>query len=120
MLIFLYGQDTYRSRQKLNGIIEQYKKIHKSGLNLKYFDGQKIDFQDIKDEIQSISMFEEKKLMVLENPFSSSDFKEKFLENSERFLNSKNMILFYEQNNASFFKKLFIEQFKFATENYFL
>lgn len=32
----------------------------------------------------------------------------------------KAIILFYEQNNARFFKELFIEQFKFAVENYFL
>src|SRR4030042_1330704 len=97
MIIFLYGQDTYRSRQKLNGIIEQYKKIHKSGLNLRYLDGQNLDFQDFKEEMQSLSMFKEKKLMVLENSFSNIDFKERFLEDSKRFLNSENIILFYEQ-----------------------
>ena len=32
----------------------------------------------------------------------------------------KAMILFYEQNSARFFKELFIEQFNFATNNYFL
>lgn len=31
----------------------------------------------------------------------------------------KGVILFYEQNNASYFKKLFIEQFKQAVEKYF-
>jgi len=31
----------------------------------------------------------------------------------------KALILFYEQNNARFFKELFVEQFKFAVENYF-
>ena len=31
----------------------------------------------------------------------------------------KGVILFYEQNSACFFKKLFIEQFKFAVDNYF-
>ncbi len=31
----------------------------------------------------------------------------------------KATILFYEQNNISYFKQLFIEQFKFAVENYF-
>jgi len=30
------------------------------------------------------------------------------------------IMLFYEQNNARFFKELFIDQFKFAVENYFL
>lgn len=32
----------------------------------------------------------------------------------------KAVILFYEQNSARFFKELFIEQFKFAIDNYFL
>lgn len=32
----------------------------------------------------------------------------------------KAIILFYEQNNARFFKELFIQQYKFAVENYFL
>ncbi len=32
----------------------------------------------------------------------------------------KAMIIFYEQNNFRFFKKLFKEQFKFAVDNYFL
>jgi len=31
----------------------------------------------------------------------------------------KGVILFYEQNSACFFKELFIEQFKFAVDNYF-
>ncbi len=32
----------------------------------------------------------------------------------------KAVIVFYEQNSARFFKELFVEQFKFAVENYFL
>jgi len=32
----------------------------------------------------------------------------------------KAVILFYEQNSAGFFKELFIEQFRFSIENYFL
>ncbi|MFA5742854.1 MAG: Fic family protein [Candidatus Paceibacterota bacterium] len=31
----------------------------------------------------------------------------------------KAILLFYEQNSARFFKELFVEQFKFATDNYF-
>jgi prophage maintenance system killer protein len=31
----------------------------------------------------------------------------------------KGIILFYEQNSARFFKELFVEQFKFAVDNYF-
>ena len=31
----------------------------------------------------------------------------------------KAMLLFYEQNNISYFKELFLKQFEFAVENYF-
>ena len=31
----------------------------------------------------------------------------------------KAMVLFYEQNNISYIKEIFIEQFKFSVENYF-
>jgi len=101
MIIFLYGPDTYRSRQKLNEIIEHYKKVHKSGLNLKYFDLQKSSYQDFKDEIQQVSMFKEKKLLVLKNIFSNPDFKIKFLEQGKNFVKSDDIILIYEENKIS-------------------
>jgi len=112
MIIFLYGQDTYRSRRKLNEIIEHYKKIHRSGLNLKYFNLSEKGFEDFKDEFQSISMFAEKKLMVLEEAFTNQNFKENFLKNSKKFIDSKDIILFYETKETprsdslfKFFKK---------------
>jgi len=101
MIIFLYGPDTYRSQQKLNEIIKHYKKTSKSGLNLKYFDFKKDSYQEFKDEFQIISMFQEKKLMVLKNAFSNSEFKRKFLENSKKFRDSKDIILFYEEGEFS-------------------
>jgi len=110
MIIFLYGPDTYRSRQKLNEIIEHYKKIHQSGLNLKYFDGEKLSFQEFKDQFQSVSMFAEKKLIILEKTIKNKDFKEKFLAKPKRFIDSDDLILFYERgeipSNDSFFEFL--------------
>ena len=110
MIILLYGPDTYRSRQKLNGIIEHYKKIHKSGLNLKCFDEKELNFEDFRDEILSSPMFAEKKLFILKNVFSNPEFKEKFLKNSEKFVNSSDTTLFYEEEkipeNDVFFKLL--------------
>ncbi len=63
MIIFLYGEDTYRSRRKLEEIVAHYKEIHKSGLNLKYLDGKNADLSDVKGELQTASMFKEKKLL---------------------------------------------------------
>lgn len=110
MIIFLYGQDTYRSRQKLNEIIERYKKIHKSGLSLKFFEEKEFSFEDFKDELQQTSMFAEKKMIVLKSIFPDREFKESFLKNSKKFINSEDIILFFESGevprNDSLFKLL--------------
>ena len=106
MIIFLYGEDTYRMREKLKEIIERHKKIHKSGLNLNYFD----DFTNFKEGIRQTSMFKEKKLAVITNAFANPDFKEKFLENKKDFLKTEDIILIYEEKdfnkNNSLFKFL--------------
>jgi len=104
MIIFLYGEDSYRARRKLNEIIDEYKKIHKSGLNLKYFLGTEISFDALKDELRQTSMFKEKKLIILVDIFSNSEFKERFLELGKSpnkfWLGDENIILFYEQNSV--------------------
>ncbi len=104
MIIFLYGEDTYRSREKLHEIIASYQKIHKSGLNLKYFLGTEISFDALKDELRQTSMFKEKKLIILVDIFSNSEFKERFLESGKSpnkfWLGDENIILFYEQNSV--------------------
>lgn len=96
MIIFLYGEDTYRSQQKLKEIIAHYKETHKSGLNLKYFDGKNLSFQDFKDELQVIPMFKEKKLFVLTDVFSNQEFKDSFVKEAKKFIDSDNIVLFYE------------------------
>ena len=112
MIIFLYGKDTYRSRQKLNEIIEHYKKSHKSGLNLKYFNGNDFSYQDFKGDFRLVPMFEEKKLAILTNVLPNQELKENFVLDSLKFINSKNTALFYEEGGVlsgnplfEFFKK---------------
>lgn len=80
MIIFLYGEDSYRSKQKLGEIIDGYKKVHKSGLNLIYADSKQNKFKDISDKFKIVSMFAEKKLVVLINVFSNVKLQEEFLE----------------------------------------
>jgi DNA polymerase-3 subunit delta len=101
MIIFLYGPDTYRSKQKLNEIVEHYKKIHKSGLNLKFLDLKEKSFSDFKNECQSASMFKEKKLIVLKNASFNKEFKEQFLEKIKEFSSFEEIILFFEEGEIS-------------------
>jgi len=97
MIIFLYGPGTYRSKQKLNEIIEHYKKIHKSGLSLIFFDFKEDSFEDFRDAFKSFSMFKEKKLMVLKNLFFNSKIENDFLKNLREISRSKEIILIYEE-----------------------
>ena len=114
MILFLYGQDSYRSRQKLNEIIERYKKIHKTGLNLRYFSGNENKIEDLRNEFRQTAMFREKKLIVLKNTFSNAVFKAKISQLKDLLSDfSKkidDVILFYEDKeipkNDSLFKLL--------------
>ena len=103
MIIFLYGEDTYRMREKLKEIIESHHKIHKSRLNLKYFD----DFANFKNEIRQTSMFQEKKLAIITNAFASPDFKEKFCQSKKEFLDTEDIILIYEEKDFNKNNSLF-------------
>jgi len=110
MIIFLYGPDTYRLRLKLNEIIEHYKKIHKSGLNLEYFNLKEKEYQDFQDEFRSTSMFDEKKLVVFKNTSLSKEFQDKFLKEIKKFIETEDIILFYEENEIS--KNKFFDSLK--------
>ena len=109
MLIFLYGPDSYRSREKLQEIVEHYKKIHRSELNLRYFAGKDFDFADFKNELQITPMFKEKKLLVLSDAFLNKDFKENFLKAGKNLVKSSdNIVLFYEDAEPAKNDSLFV------------
>jgi len=96
MIIFLYGEDSYRSREKLNEIINRYKKSHKNELNLRRFESKGLDFEDFRNELQIMPMFKEKKLLILSDVFSNEKFKEEFLKNSNKTADADYVIVFYE------------------------
>ncbi len=101
MILFLYGPDTFRSRQKLNEIKARYQKVHKTGLNLKYFDFKKEKFQDFRDSLAPTPMFKEKKLFILFNAFSGQDFKQEFLKWAKKNAEAEDIILFYQQGDVA-------------------
>lgn len=73
MIIFLYGPDDYRREQRKKYWIGEFKKKH-SGLSVGYFDfASAEDIEDFKAFARSQSIFEKKKLAVLENVFSVDD-----------------------------------------------
>ena len=100
MLIFLYGNDSYRSKQKLNEIIKKHREINQSKLILKYFDFKKDDFDSFRKEIQSASIFKKKKLIIFKNVFFRKDIQKELLNWIKKSIKQKRseIILLYEQN----------------------
>ena len=97
MTLLIYGPDTFRSRQKLNEIVDHYKKANKKGLGLKYLDAAAINFDDFQTEIQQNSIFNEKKLIVLRNVFVQKDFRDRFYEDYKDISENRNIILLFEE-----------------------
>jgi len=96
MIYFIYGQDSYRSKKKLEEIILGYKKVHKSGLNLIYVDANEKSFSDFYSNLKINSMFAEKKLIVLRNVFEDKKFQEDLLENIKDLESLKDIVVVYE------------------------
>src|SRR3989338_1756846 len=81
MQIVLYGFEPFLADQKLKEIIGNYRRTQKSGLSLHIFDADNFDFDDFKQALETVSMFEEKKLIVLKNFFlEDADSAGKILE----------------------------------------
>ncbi len=98
MIYFIYGEDSYRAKKKLEEIIDGYKKVHKSGLNLIYIDAREKDFKDFYSNFKITSMFAEKKLILLKNTFDEEKFQEDFLENVKSLEEIKDIVIIYEDN----------------------
>ncbi len=107
MIIFLYGEDTYRSSQKLKKIINKYKKTYKSGLNLRFFDVKESDYQEFSDQFKINSMFSEKKLVVIKNFFHKKSFQDSFLEDIKRLLEGEDLVVVYQKGKTDKRKKGF-------------
>jgi len=78
MIFFLYGEDTYRSREKLRQIEEKFRKTNKNWVNLIKIDGERAAWKSIEKEILAVPFLQNKKLVVVENFFKKK--KQKFDE----------------------------------------
>lgn len=68
MIIYLYGEDTYRSRQKLKQLREKYRReVDAAGLSLAVLDGETASLAEIGGRLSPSSMFAKKRLVIIEN-----------------------------------------------------
>ena len=119
MIILLYGEDVFRSRRKLNEIVKEYQTKHQTGLNLACFREGDLQIDKFKEKIELVSMFDEKKLIILENVFNNKNFQEDFFNyiKKNKLKDNQDIIIVIHQESklaVTSFKRYFtmFEEFK--------
>ncbi len=99
MIIFLYGQDSYRLNKEAKSIIEKYNKKHSSGVNLFSFDFETEPIQKAEDAIKTMSFFDEVKLVVLKNTFTDKKTSDSFhaIVRGYDLINNKDVVLLVKE-----------------------
>jgi len=104
MIVFFYGQDSYRSKKSLNDLKINYQKtLDPNGDNIVYIDGEKINKKDFRDNIRNNSLFSNKRLIIVNSLFKN---KKNTIFNiildilRELEKNNDNTLVFYEDNEV--------------------
>ena len=114
MIIFIYGADTYRSRQKLNELKSKFvSEIDISSQSLIVLDGKTTTLKEINEKINTGSLFVKKRMIVIEDIFENkselllgelADFLKKRTESTSS--DEDNIIIFRDSDLNSKEKKL--------------
>ena len=122
MIIFLYGEDAYLSRQKLNELkLKFIKDIDAQGNNIKVINAETADLNKINKAFFASSLFVSKQMVIIENILKNKKLQKPLLEILEK-KETDNIIIFYDKHSGEklkankFFKFLskqkFVQQFK--------
>ncbi len=70
MIIFLFGEDTFRSRRKLNELKERFlREVDPSGNSLTILDGAAALIERINEAVSPASLLSKKRMIIIENIF---------------------------------------------------
>jgi len=70
MILFLYGEDTFRSREKLRQIREKHRESDKQSLNLAVF-GEELDFAKFREAVSQAAFLAKVRLVIVESVFGN-------------------------------------------------
>jgi len=125
MIIFLYGKDTYRSRQKLLELKNKFlNEIDKDATSLVILNAEQTSIDEINRNIASSSLFVKKRMVVLENIFKNKSkvFLDEVFGYFKKRQDDDNVIVFWDETNVSKLKtnklfkflctKEFVQEFK--------
>jgi len=118
MIIFLYGEDTYRSREKLKELKDKFtREVDPSRLNLESFDGLKITIPDFQRAITTTPFLAKKRMVIFENICQNKKTQSEALEFLQEYDAGDDAVLVFleeEKINNGLFK--FLAKQKYSQE----
>lgn len=111
MILFFYGEDTYRLRQKLNALKEKFVTSSLGDTNMAVLSGKTITYEEIVRQILAMPFLAKKRLVIIENFIhdGKKEVQEKFIEFLKKIPESTVLVLVEEGNadkRTSLYKKL--------------
>ena len=73
MLLFFYGEETFRPAEKIRSLKKKFLKKNPSGAGLSEFDlSEDVDLGDLRRELSAVGLFTERRLVLVKDPFARS------------------------------------------------
>jgi DNA polymerase III subunit delta len=75
MIIFFFGEDSFRIKQKLNDVRQHFiKNIDPGSFSLEEINGEKTSIAEISEKINTGSLFTKKRMIIIKHIFKNSDY----------------------------------------------
>ncbi len=108
MIIFLYGEDTFRSSQKLKSIQDKFiDEVDESGMNLTTLEGAGLKFEEFNQQVKASPFIARKRMVIIKNLISdnkSKNIQKEIVELLNQELKTKdetNILVFWEDTDHS-------------------
>lgn len=99
MILFVYGPDTFRSREQLKRLTDQFQtKRDETGLNVVHLSGDNLDFTRLRQECMTQGFLAEKKMIVIDRILEqgNADVHESVYDFVKDHTDEDNVLLFFE------------------------
>jgi len=97
MFYLLHGQDTYRSKEKLNELVSHFK-TKVSGLGFFRIEGESFNEAEFQELLKGKTLFEKKYVVVCERVLENKQTADFVLGNLDKLAKTDNMFLFWEED----------------------
>ena len=101
MIIFLYGPDDFRAKQKINELREKFiKEVDPTGSSMVSIDGAKTTSDELSTLYRPVSLFSKRRFITLSNIMNNkqAEILEELGEFLQKEKNNENILVIYEPN----------------------